>query len=187
MSLPSLLNSPRTPEGWQRWSFDNAQDHLDIIETIRKTNGNIISVSLTNGGSGYTSLPSVVVDSNGSGASFSITIQGGAITSVSVQSSGQGYRTALFNFVGGGGSGATAEITLNPWVSLPVYQLDPVNFETPIEFVKRHAQTHTDMNQVLGLPNVDLSDINLRDENKIQAWIYSNYQEHNNAHERLGI
>lgn len=185
--LAALLNTPRNPEDWQRWSFDNAQDHLDIIQRLRETTGNITGVTLTNGGSGYTSLPGIVLDEFGTGAQFTVSIAGGKITSISVTSSGQGYRSGFFEFSGGGGSGATAEITLNPWVSLPVYQLDPINFENPIDFVRKHALAHTDMNGSLGLQSMDLTEVNIQDENKVQAWIYSNYEEHNSVHQRLGI
>lgn len=187
MSLPSLLNTPRTSEEWQRWSFNNYQDHLKIIQAIQATTGNIIGITLTNSGSGYTAIPSVILDSHGTGAGFSVTIQGGVITAISVTSSGRGYQSALFEFTGGGGTGATAVITLNPYASLPVYQLDPINFDNPLEFVRRHAQAHTDMNGVLGLQSTDLSEVDLNDPNKLQAWIYSNYEEHNNAHNRLQI
>lgn len=111
MSLPSLLNTPKTPEEWARWSFSDAQDHINIIQAIQKQEG----------------------------------------------------------------------------VSLFQYQLDPINFQSPFDFIRRHAQTHTDMNGVLGLQSVDLSEVDINDPNKLEAWIYSNYQEHNNAHEALGI
>ena len=185
--IEALLNTPKTGDDWQRWSFDNAQDHLQIIQRIEATSGNVTGITLTNGGSGYTSLPSVILDPNGSGAAFELSIVGGVIQSVSVQSSGVGYRSAEFAFSGGGGTGATAVITLNRWISLPVYQLDPVNFQNPADFIWRHAQTHTDMNGALGLQSIDLSDIDIKDPNKLDAWIYSNYQEHNNAHNRLSI
>ena len=185
--LASLLNTPKNPEEWQRWSFDNAQDHSDIIKRIQATTGNITSVTLTNGGSGYTSIPTIVLDSNGSGAGFEVSIQGGVITSLSVTAGGVGYRSNYFAISGGGGSGATGVITLNPWLSLPVYQLDPIDFEHPMQFIKWHAQTHTDMNGSLGLESIDLGDIDMQNENQVQSWIYSNYEEHNNAHERLKI
>ena len=185
--LASLLNTPHSDADWRRWAFDNAQDHLDIIDRLRKTTGNVTSVTLTNGGSGYTSIPSVSLDPNGSGATFYISIKGGVIQSLQLKAHGTGYRSSRFVISGGGGSGATGTITVNPWVNLTVYQLDPINFLTPKEFIWRHAQTHNDMNQALGLQSVDLSEVDIKDQNKLAAWIYSNYQEHNNVHERLGI
>ena len=72
-------------------------------------------------------------------------------------------------------------------INLAEYQLDPVNFNDPTSFIRWHSLAHTDMNGVLGLQSIDLSEVDIKDENKLQAWIYSNYQEHNNAHERLKI
>lgn len=187
MSVTSLLNTPTSSDEWQRWSFNHAQDHLKIIQAIQATTGNITSVTLTNGGSGYTSIPGIELDPHGSGAQFEVMIQGGVIISLSLLSSGEGYQSNQILIVGGGGTGATATITLNPWASLPVYQLDPVNFNSPADFIWRHAQTHTDMNGALGLQSIDLSEVDIDDINKLQAWVYSNYQEHNNVHERLGI
>lgn len=187
MSITSLLNIPKTDAEWQRWSFNNAQDHLRIIQKIQATTGNVIGVTLTNGGSGYTSIPTIALDTNGSGATFQVSIQGGVIQSLTVASSGVGYRTNQIQILGGGGSGATAAITLNPWLSLPVYQLDPINFQDPKDFIWRHAKTHTDMNGALGLQSIDLSELDSADPSKVAAWIYSNYQEHNNVHEALKI
>lgn len=187
MAVSSLLNVPKTPEEWQRWSFNNAQDHLLIIQQIQARTGNITSVTLTNGGSGYTAIPSVTLDSHGSGAGFNVSIVGGVITSFTLASGGLGYRTTEIEIVGGGGAGATATITINPVIMLNQYQLDPVNFENPEDFIWRHAQTHTDMNGALGLQSIDLSELDIHDPNKVAAWIYSQYQEHNNVHEALAI
>ena len=187
MSLPSLLNTPKSNEEWQRWSFSNANDHQKITQAIQQRTGNVTSVALTNGGSGYTSIPNVILDASGSGASFNIQGRGGVLTSITLQTGGEGYRSNLFEFSGGGGTGATAVITLNPVLTLTNYPMEPINFDVISEFFRRHAQAHTDMNGALGLQSVDLSEFDIKDENKLQAWIYSNYQEHNNIHERLGI
>lgn len=187
MGLPNLLNVPRTPQEWQQWSFDNAQDHILIIDAIQKTTGNVLSVTLTSGGSGYTSIPEVLLDPNGSGANFNVSIRGGVIQTITLINGGQGYQSAGFEFSGGGGSGATASITVSPYAALTNYQIDPINFQDPRDFIWKHAQLHTDMNGSLGLQSIDLSQFDINDTNKLQAWIYSNYQEHNNVHERLAI
>lgn len=72
-------------------------------------------------------------------------------------------------------------------LSLIQYQVDPIDFGNPLDFLKRHSQLHTDMNGALDLQSIDLSETDLEDPNKLQAWVYSNYQEHNNVHLTLGI
>ena len=107
----SLLNVPKNIDELNRWSFNHAQDHLLIIQTIKQ--------------------------------------QGGP--------------------------------------SLIQYQIDPIAYNNPSEFLRRHAQTHTDMNEALGLQSIDLSETDFSDPNVFAAWVYSNYQEHNNAHLKLQI
>lgn len=111
MTVSALLNVPNGIQEFNRWTFNHAQDHLEIIQAIKA--------------------------------------QGGP--------------------------------------SLFVYQLDPVPYDNPFEFLARHAQTHIDMNGALNLQSIDLSETDFSDPNKFSAWVYSNYQEHNNAHLKLGI
>ena len=56
------------------------------------TSGFITSISVTDGGNGYLTAPSVeIVDASGSGAVATAQIANGAVTSISVQSAGSGY------------------------------------------------------------------------------------------------
>ena len=78
------------------------------------TGGSIDSVTLTNGGSGYTAIPTVAI--NGGGGSGATAVAALVPTSVGVFSltlSGSGYITApLVTINGGGGTGAAATTTL---------------------------------------------------------------------------
>lgn len=67
------------------------------------------------------------------------------------------------------------------------YQLDPLDFNNAFAWLKRHKQTHNDMNGSLSLQSIDLSELDFNDPNAVQAWVYSNYEEHNNAHLKLAI
>ena len=57
------------------------------------SNGVITGISITSGGSGFTTAPTVSItdDGGGSGAAATATISGGIVTSVSVTSGGSGY------------------------------------------------------------------------------------------------
>ena len=75
----------------------------------------IASGSVTAGGSGYTSAPTVTLTGGGgSGATATATIVGDAVTSITITNFGTGYTTAptVAFSGGGGGSGATATTTL---------------------------------------------------------------------------
>jgi hypothetical protein len=77
-------------------------------------NGVITAATISNGGSGYTSVPTVtVVDGTGSGAVVSVNgASGGIITSLAVSFGGSGYSNPTLVFSGGGGSGAAAYLTV---------------------------------------------------------------------------
>jgi hypothetical protein len=71
-----------------------------------------LAVTVTNGGSGYTSAPIVNFGGPGTGAAGVATISGGVVTGVTITNSGNGYTAApTVTFVGGGGTGAAATAT----------------------------------------------------------------------------
>ena len=76
----------------------------------------VASISVTAGGSGYTSAPTVTISdspaSGGNAVAFA-TVGSGAVSSITVLFTGFGYTTApTITITGGGGSGATATATL---------------------------------------------------------------------------
>jgi CSLREA domain-containing protein len=80
--------------------------------------GTVTDVNVTNGGTGYTTAPTVTFtnapgDTTGSGATATATLTGDTVTAVDVTNGGTGYTLPpLVSFTGGGGTGAaaTAEI-----------------------------------------------------------------------------
>ena len=83
--------------------------------------GQIINVQVTNGGTGYTSTPSVTIVGNGANATATATVNSGAVTKVELDSSadsgltfGQGFTFGSAIISGGGGNGAAARIILGP-------------------------------------------------------------------------
>jgi hypothetical protein len=71
----------------------------------------VLSVAVTNGGTGYTSAPTVTIANPTSGvtATATATVAGGAVTGITVTLSGSGYTTVpAVSFSGGAGSGAAA-------------------------------------------------------------------------------
>jgi hypothetical protein len=76
--------------------------------------GAVDTLTLTNGGAGYTSAPTVVfTGGGGSGAVANATISGGTVTALTIINSGTGYTSApTVTLIGGGGTGATATATV---------------------------------------------------------------------------
>ena len=74
--------------------------------------GAITSIRVTNGGTGYTSAPTVAATGGGSGFSARAIIDDtGKVVNILIQNGGEGYASPTISFSGGGGSGATATAT----------------------------------------------------------------------------
>ena len=73
-------------------------------------NGEVASISVTAGGSGYTTA-TVIIQGDGTGATATANIVGGAIDSITVDTAGRGY-TFAFVTINGDGTLATAEAEL---------------------------------------------------------------------------
>lgn len=94
----------------------------------------VASLSLTSGGSGYTSAPTPTISGGGgTGAAATATVTGGAVTGLTLTSGGSGYTSApIVSFSGGGGSGAAATATLGtPGAGTPAKYQD-MKLEVPI-------------------------------------------------------
>jgi hypothetical protein len=81
----------------------------------------VASIPVNNGGSGYSSAPTVTIDaptlSGGQTATATATISGGSVVSIAVTYGGAGYVTIPgVSLSGGGGSGATATASISSTV-----------------------------------------------------------------------
>lgn len=87
--------------------------------TTRNSHGRVDTVTLTNSGSGYTSIPAVTfTSSSGYGAAATAVLGSGSnsgkVIAVNIDNQGNGYQTApIVTFVGGAGTGAQATSTLD--------------------------------------------------------------------------
>jgi len=193
VSLPSLLNVPRDAQSWEAFGFANRDINQQIRQRIQQTTGNILAILTTSNGSGYTSAPNVVItDSNGTGvgatATATYTVSGGFYNiTVTIITQGAGYVNPVISFTGGGGTGATAVAQVKPVVNLAEYQLEPINFDHFQDFLENNSQAHDDFNSVLGLQSSDIEELDPRDANKLQEWIWQNYSELRDACNKLQI
>ena len=76
--------------------------------------GAIHHIVVTAGGSGYTSNPPVTITGDGSSATATATIAGGAVTGITISNNGGNYENATVTVSGGGGSNATARAIISP-------------------------------------------------------------------------
>lgn len=83
--------------------------------------GTIANITVTSGGTGYTSAPTVSIIGDGDSAQAVATISSGAVVKIEMKDSAAGtlyrpghdYNYAEVKFTGGGGSGATARVNIS--------------------------------------------------------------------------
>jgi hypothetical protein len=82
----------------------------------------ITAIKVVNGGSNYTSAPTIqITGGGGSGATATPTVSGGRVTSITVLNGGSRYTTtSTITLTGGGGTGATASPLVAIWSDLPL-------------------------------------------------------------------
>lgn len=84
--------------------------------------GTISSISVTTGGTGYTSAPTVTIVGDGDSAQATATISSGAVVKIEMKDSaasllyrpGHDYNYGEVLFSGGGGTGASARVNISP-------------------------------------------------------------------------
>ena len=77
------------------------------------TKGIITEITVTDGGNGYTSAPTVVIaDDDGEFAVAQAFVSNGTVTSIEVLRGGANYTNPTISFIGGSGTGATATATV---------------------------------------------------------------------------
>lgn len=97
--------------------------------------GSISYIGVKNGGTGYTSAPSVsITGGGGTGASATATVSGGSVTGFTITNAGTGYTSVpTISISGGGGSSASADAHIRSWwdaawvfVKFRVGETDPI-------------------------------------------------------------
>ena len=117
---------------------------------------------VTNGGSGYTSVPTVTLSGGGggTGATAYARISNGKVISVTVNNKGKNYtsnKTVVIS--GGGGTGATAvDISFTPFYSIYMEEIKDEK-QTAGQSLIRIARTLQDANNGIYIPNVGLETI----------------------------
>lgn len=126
---PTTTTVTTTSRGIGGGHFDVENFYDPALAPTPPTGGPVMDVNVTNGGSGYTSAPTVTFSGgSGSGLTAVANISPGAVTAVSINNSGTGYVSApVATFSGGGGSGAAATVAIAP---VPVTGLNLISAGT---------------------------------------------------------
>jgi hypothetical protein len=86
-------NSITVTDGTNSWSQSVGNPGSGATATANTIVGFVIGATITNGGSGYTSAPTVTISGNGTGAAATATMTDGVVTGINVTSAGSGYTT----------------------------------------------------------------------------------------------
>jgi hypothetical protein len=103
-----------------------------FFEEVPSSFTGIESISVTNGGFGYTSTPTIEIVGDGVGASAYATIVNGKVSKITVTSPGINYTTAAVRILGGGGSIGAASAVLEGrygYIRTSYYKIDEVTNE----------------------------------------------------------
>lgn len=72
-------------------------------------------------------------------------------------------------------------------VTLPEYQLDPINFGDIDTWLDNNQQAHVDFTRALGQQSNDLLHVDLNDSNQLQSFVWLNFKELQSACQTLKI
>jgi hypothetical protein len=111
---PYKTFSVRVAGSTSRWYTIFNDTKILVNPTPTLSGATLKAITVSAGGSGYTSAPTVAITGGGgSGATATATVSSGAVTVVTITATGTDYITApTISFSGGGGSGATATATI---------------------------------------------------------------------------
>ena len=126
-TLSALTASKYLAANFMPVKFQDTLDSASPASDVEQKNiqdaalpGQIGTVAVIDGGSGYSGAPTVQIVGDGSGASADAFIDGGVVTKIEIRDSagsyamGSGYSYADIVFSGGGGVGANARAVIGP-------------------------------------------------------------------------
>ncbi len=90
-------------------------ESIAMVNAVKRRAFNAVkTITVTNGGTGYTTAPTVTVNStSGTGTVATATVAAGVVTAINIVYRGSGYTSApTITFTGGGGTGAAATTAL---------------------------------------------------------------------------
>jgi hypothetical protein len=179
--------------GLGAWEVGHYRQHV-TYNNFLATNLHVASVSLSAGGSGYTSAPGVAITGgSGSGAAATAGVSGGAVVSLTLTNPGSGYAAGdtLTVVFGGPGTGAAATATLSSPIIIPVFPI--LNLLSQGDVIVRkfwlnmHEQWHEQVRPFANVQSIDLSLVDFDKPTSFYEWMDSHNQEHNLIDTAFGL
>lgn len=102
------------PIGKRTNFFNSDFMYVSNFNYSANVDGALDFIKITNGGSQYTSAPSVSITGDGTGATATAILSGNIVSNVNIDSRGINYRYATVSFSGGGGTNAAATAIISP-------------------------------------------------------------------------
>jgi len=188
MSTSQLWNSPDTPNELAIWSTANYVDHTDINYAISRKSSIVASLSIVAAGSGYTSAPTVTIGPpdlpGGIQATADFTIVS-SMLQLNLTNPGIGYSQApKVTVTGGGGTGLEVQATVN-YISLQVFQLDPIPLNDLGTWNTNHQLIHQQMLAAVNQQSSDLGNFDPTNQEGMDEYIFDHVQDHNSARNAL--
>jgi hypothetical protein len=92
-NTPVVAGTVSVTDGTYSWNELTGNPGSPASATATIVSGFVVGATVTNGGSGYTSAPSVTITGNGSNATATATVSSGAVTAINITNAGSGYTT----------------------------------------------------------------------------------------------
>lgn len=90
---PVVPGTASVTDGTFSWNEVAGNPGTTATATSSVAAGFVIGATVTNGGSGYTTAPTVTITGNGSNAAATATVSAGAVTAITINNAGSGYTT----------------------------------------------------------------------------------------------
>ena len=177
------------------WEMEHFRAHLDWNDHLAKSTS-VASLSLTSGGSGYSSIPAIAITGgSGSGATAVVTgAAGGVITSIGLTAGGSGYRPDdTLSVVFSGGAPATpAAATASPGPSIqigvyPIMNLTGAGDDQIKQWLQQHEAWHEQIRPYANVSGVNLAEVNFKNPSDFYQWIDVHSSEHQLIDQVFGL
>jgi hypothetical protein len=92
-NTPVLPGTVSVTDGTYSWNETTGNPGSPATATTNVISGFVVGATITDGGSGYASAPTVTITGNGTGAAATATVSNGTVSEITITNAGSGYTT----------------------------------------------------------------------------------------------